>query len=75
MPMGKDPQGGGTNADGTKNDKYCSYCYADGRFTFEGELPEFRDLCRRAMVEGGMSRFAEWLFTRGMGRLPRWKQR
>ncbi|MDR1671470.1 MAG: zinc ribbon domain-containing protein [Alistipes sp.] len=73
MPMSKDPQGGGTNADGTRNPDYCSYCRADGRFTFEGTLPEFREICRKAMIENGMSKFMAWLFTRGMGRLPRWK--
>jgi len=27
MPMKQDPQGGGTNADGSINIMYCSYCY------------------------------------------------
>jgi len=33
MPMNSDPQKGGTEKDGTKNDKYCSYCYQNGKFT------------------------------------------
>lgn len=33
MPMKKDPQQGGANADGTKNSMYCSYCYENGQFT------------------------------------------
>jgi Putative zinc ribbon domain len=33
MPLKQDPKGGGTNANGSKSDRYCSYCYADGRFT------------------------------------------
>jgi hypothetical protein len=33
MPLKKDPRGGGTHADGTKNLKYCSYCFQDGTFT------------------------------------------
>lgn len=78
MPMENDPQGGGTNADGTKSDKYCSYCWADGKFTFEGTLAEFRDWCYKGMVEGGMSRFKAWAYAWGgylmgvMGQLPRW---
>jgi hypothetical protein len=32
MPMNKDPNGGGTNADGSKNNKYCSYCFQNGEF-------------------------------------------
>jgi len=27
MPMKQDPQGDGTNADGSINTFYCSYCY------------------------------------------------
>jgi Putative zinc ribbon domain len=33
MPMGRDPLGGGTNADGTITPEYCSRCYRGGRFT------------------------------------------
>ncbi len=73
MPMSKDPQGGGTNADGSKNEKYCSYCYADGKFLFEGTVEQFRDLCYNAMVEGGRPKFIAWLFTVGMKSLPRWR--
>jgi hypothetical protein len=71
--MSKDPQGGGTNADGIRNPDYCSYCWADGRFTFEGTLAEFTENSRRAMIGHGTPKFLAWLYTRGMGRLPRWK--
>ena len=30
MPLTKDVLG--TNADGTKNEDYCMYCYKDGKF-------------------------------------------
>lgn len=74
MPLKKDPKGSGTNADGTKSDKYCSYCYENGQFTYTGkDVNEFQEHCRKMMVEGGHSRFISWLFTRGMKRLPRWK--
>ena len=73
MPMNKDPQGGGTNADGSVNTLYCSYCYQNGAFTFEGSVKDFQELCRKMMVESGHSRFTSWLFTRNMKRLNRWK--
>lgn len=73
MPLKKDPQGGGTNADGSQNSKYCSYCYQQGNFTYEGELKDFQEHCRVKMIEGGHSRILAWLFTRGMKRLERWK--
>ena len=73
MPMKQDPQGGGTNADGSINALYCSYCYQNGAFTFNGTVQEFQEFCRQKMVEGGHSKFMAWLFTRGMKRLSRWK--
>jgi hypothetical protein len=33
MPLKKDEKGGGTNADGTKSNMYCSHCYEKGEFT------------------------------------------
>lgn len=73
MPLSKDPNGGSTNADGSKNHKYCSYCYEKGAFTFSGNVDEFQEFCRVKMIEGGHSRIISWLFTRGMRRLERWK--
>jgi len=75
MPMTKDPQGGGTNADGSKNEKYCSYCYQNGEFTFQGTVNEFQDFCKEQMIKSGTPRFTAWLFTRGMKRLERWKNK
>lgn len=74
MPLAKDPQHGGTNADGSKNEKYCSYCYQQGKFSFEGTVKEFQAHCRQKMVEGGHSRFVAWLFTLAIPRLERWKK-
>jgi len=73
MPLSKDPQGGGTNADGSKTEKYCSYCYVNGDFKFKGNVIEFQEHCRTKMIEGGHSRFTAWLFSRGLKRLERWK--
>ena len=73
MPMNKDPQGGGTNADGSKSVLYCSYCYENGAFKFNGTVAEFQEFCRQKMIEGGYSRFMAWLLTQGMKRLQRWK--
>lgn len=47
MPMKHDPAGGGTNADGTKSEDYCSYCYQNGEFTFKGTLEEMQEFCRK----------------------------
>ena len=73
MPLTKDVKGGGSNADGTLNTLYCSYCYQNGDFTYKGTVQEFQEFCRQKMIEGGHSKFKSWLFTRGMKRLDRWK--
>lgn len=36
MPLDKDPNKGGTNADNSISDKYCSFCLKDGKFSDEG---------------------------------------
>ena len=73
MPLKKDPAQGGTNADGSKNELYCSYCFQNGEFTYKGDVKAFQEFCCEKMIEGGHSKFTAWLFTRGMGRLERWK--
>jgi hypothetical protein len=73
MPLSKDPQGGGTNADGSKTYKFCSYCYENGNFKFNGSVTEFQEHCRAEMIKGGHSRFTAWLFSHGLKRLERWK--
>ncbi len=74
MPMSKDPGHGGTEADGSKSDLYCSYCYQGGEFTFKGTAVEFQEFCRKMMIENGQPRFLAWLFSRNLKRLERWKK-
>ena len=73
MPINKDPQQGGTNADGSKNTKFCSYCYVNGDFMFKGTAAEMQEFCKKKMVEMGHSKFMAWLFTRSIPRLERWR--
>ncbi|WP_373720418.1 MULTISPECIES: zinc ribbon domain-containing protein [Bacteroidales] len=75
MPLKKDPNLGGTNADGTLSKLYCSFCYQNGAFTDNcTDVKEFQEKCRRIMISHGHSRFTAWLFTRGMKRLSRWEK-
>jgi hypothetical protein len=73
MPLSNDPKGGGTNADGSKSEVYCSFCYVNGEFTFKGGREEFQEHCRIKMIEGGMPKFIAWLFSKSIRNLPRWK--
>ena len=74
MPLKHDPQGGGTEADGVKSPKYCSYCYQDGKFTDDFKTAgEMQGFCKQKLVEMKFPRIIAWLFTRGIPKLERWK--
>lgn len=51
MPMQEEQYA--TNADGSKNDKYCSYCFENGKFTQDMSLEEMVNFCAPFEVEGG----------------------
>ena len=75
MPLKKDPKGGGTNSDGTKNNMYCSYCFANGKFLRPDiTLEEMETLVREKMKEMGMPGFMAKLLTMGTAKLERWKK-
>lgn len=75
MPLSKDPEKGGTKAEGSKSHEYCSYCFQKGKFVYKGDdVKEFQEFCRQKMIEGGHNKFSAWLFSRGMKRLDRWKK-
>ena len=74
MPMNKDPQGGGTEADGSLSGKYCSLCYGDGKFHMSDvTVGEFQDFCAEQLKKKGMPSIMAWMFTRGIPRLERWR--
>jgi hypothetical protein len=35
----------GTNADGSKNEDYCQYCFVNGTFTSEQTMEEMVEIC------------------------------
>ena len=76
MPIKHDPEKGGTEKDGKKNNMYCSYCYRDGGFLSpEIDTPEkMQVFCVKKMKENGMNGIVAWIFTRGIPRLERWKK-
>lgn len=76
MPLSKDPQGGGSEADGGKSTVYCSLCYGEGKLYYEGEdVREFQKMVVDKMVENGWWRSLAWLFTRSIPSLSRWKKK
>ena len=41
----------GTNADGSKNEEYCMYCYKDGKFTNDCTMDEMIGFCAQFVDE------------------------
>jgi hypothetical protein len=50
MPLEKDGDFG-TNADGSKNNDYCAYCYMDGKFGRDVTMEGMIEVCLPFMVE------------------------
>ena len=75
MPLAKDPERGGTNADGSKSTTYCSLCFQNGAFCWPDATGEqMRDFAYGKLREQGRSRVIAWLFTRPIPKLDRWQQ-
>jgi Putative zinc ribbon domain len=74
MPMSRDPNGGGSNKDRSKNALYCSFCYQNGAFTQpDFTVEKMQEFCIGKMKEMGIPKFLGWLFTRHLPKLERWK--
>ena len=68
MPFSKDPGQ-------RESDKYCSYCFKNGKFTYEGnDVNEFKKESYKAMRANGMNPIMAKLFTWMIGFAPRWKK-
>lgn len=74
MPLNKDPQGGGTEADGSKSLKYCSLCYFNGQFISPNmTVDEMKVLVKGKLKEMKVPAPLAWFFTLSIPRLERWK--
>ena len=77
MPMGEAEELFGTNADGSRNEEYCKYCFEKGEFTFKGTMEEMIEECVPNMAaanpdmteEEARNGMLEWFPT-----LKRWKK-
>lgn len=74
MPLKADPKGGGTNADGTLNGEYCSYCYVNGSFMNpDMTVDQMKALVVEKLREMGYPGFVARFFASGIPRLKRWR--
>ena len=64
----------GRNHDGTLNEDYCKWCYADGEYTY-GDMDELIEVCIPHMVEEGFSEEQARAYMREMlPKLDYWKR-
>ena len=76
MPLSRDKNGGGTEANGAKSLMYCSNCYKDGRFTMPDlTVDQMIDRVKGKMKEMGIPGFLTGFFTKNIPKLERWKNR
>ncbi len=74
MPLSKDIQGGGTNADSSQTREYCSRCYQQGKFiepnlTVEEMTLKVKGKLKALHIPGFLVNF----FTKDIPRLKRWR--
>lgn len=71
MPFKKDPKGSNR-----EHEKYCSYCFADGKLCYEGaDVREFKRAMVHAIVARGENRLKAHLLAFIAGFAPRWRGR
>lgn len=71
--MSKDPQGGGTEANGSKSEMYCSHCYQLGKFTLPNiTANQMIDLVKGKMKEMHVPGFLAYFMVRNIPKLKRW---
>jgi hypothetical protein len=74
MPLERDPQGGGSNSDGSKSEMYCSFCYQGGEFTRDCTAEEMREFCKEKIMERGVSEPDAEVMVKKIPELERWKK-
>jgi Putative zinc ribbon domain len=74
MPLKRDAQGGGTNVDGSRSEKYCSHCYQRGEFTAPNlDAAQMRTLVIGKLREFHFPGFLARFMTRNIDQLERWR--
>ena len=53
MPLQK-AEDFGTNADGSRNEDYCAYCYKEGKFLADCSMEEMIEFCLDATKDTGL---------------------
>lgn len=64
----------GSEADGSKSEKWCNLCYENGAFIGpDCTLDEMKDIVDKALVENGSGKLMRWLARKQLPTLERWR--
>jgi Putative zinc ribbon domain len=75
MPLSKDPNGGGTEADGSTSIRYCSHCYQRGQFVLPDlTVVQMQERVKQRMRDMGFPGFIAGFFAKGIPSLERWNK-
>lgn len=65
----------GSEADGTRSEKYCMHCYADGGFTVpNATVEQMREYSIKGMTDSGWPKLLAKFLTKNTHKLPRWQK-
>ncbi|GAA4457402.1 zinc ribbon domain-containing protein [Rurimicrobium arvi] len=74
LPWDKDPQKGGSNADGSRNEDYCSYCYQNGSFVQPGWIAaDMQRYVVQVLTKRGFPEMMARMMVKGIPKLKRWQ--
>lgn len=74
MPLSRDEQGGGTNADGSKSTEYCSHCYQNGTWMMDMTVDQMQERVGAVLKQHGASKTIQKIAMAGVPTLSRWSK-
>jgi hypothetical protein len=75
LPWDKDPNGGGSNADGSLSEVYCSYCWQNGVFVQpDWTAKDMQEYALKILSRKGVPEFLGKMLVKDIPKLQRWSK-
>ncbi len=76
MPLCFDPEGGGSETDGSRSKKYCSFCYANGQFKEpQLEMAQMQQRVRNLLRKRNQPWYIRAYMAHRITTLARWRRK
>ena len=69
------PLDGEHGQDVREDDRYCTYCFRDGKLCYEGDLAGFQKICYEGMTKNGVNRLLARFYAWMVRFAPRWRSK